>query len=75
METIRASEEAAARRGATLEAVAFAAQRLLEEPDWQQVIPDLEVNARYLTLDQAGTTPVSPGMLLKHYSPTAELRL
>ncbi|HJS26952.1 MAG TPA: PAS domain-containing protein, partial [Actinomycetota bacterium] len=41
METIRASEEAAARRGATLEAVAFAAQRLLEEPDWQRVIPEI----------------------------------
>ena len=41
METIRASEEAAARRGATLEAVAFAAQRLLEVPDWQQVIPEI----------------------------------
>jgi PAS domain S-box-containing protein len=41
VETIRASEEAAARRGATLEAVAFAAQRLLEEPDWHRVIPEI----------------------------------
>jgi hypothetical protein len=41
VETIRASEAAAARRGATLEAVEFAAQPLLEEPDWQQVIPEI----------------------------------
>ena len=41
MDTIRASEEAAARHGATLEALAFAAQRLLEEPDWQRVIAEI----------------------------------
>ena len=41
MDTIRANEEAAARRGATLEAVAFAAQRLLEEPDWRRVIAQI----------------------------------
>ncbi len=40
METMRASEDAS-RRGATLEAVAFAAQRLLEEPDWPKVIHEI----------------------------------
>jgi len=38
METARARAEAALRRDATLEAVAFAAQRFLEEPEWQRSI-------------------------------------
>ena len=41
MATIRASDQGAARRGATLEAVAFTAQRLLEEPDWQVALPEI----------------------------------
>jgi PAS domain S-box-containing protein len=41
VETIRTSEYGAGRRGATLEAVAFAAQRLLEEPDWQLALPEI----------------------------------
>jgi PAS domain S-box-containing protein len=41
VETIRTSEHGAGRRGATLEAVAFAAQRLLEEPDWQLALPEI----------------------------------
>jgi PAS domain S-box-containing protein len=38
MDTARARAEAALRRDATLEAVAFAAQRFLEEPDWRRSI-------------------------------------
>jgi len=38
METARVRAEAALRRDATLEAVAFAAQRFLEEPEWQRSI-------------------------------------
>jgi GAF domain-containing protein len=38
VDTARARAEAALRRDSTLEAVAFAAQRLLEDPDWQRSI-------------------------------------
>ena len=38
METARARAEAALRRDSTLEAVAFAAQRFLEEPEWERSI-------------------------------------
>jgi L-threonylcarbamoyladenylate synthase len=41
----------------------------------QQIIPDLKLGTRYLALDQAGPALASPGLLLKHYSPSAELRL
>ncbi len=37
-------------------------------------LPTLEVRARYLHSDQPQAPP-SPGMLLKHYSPRAEVRL
>lgn len=38
----------------------------------QQIMPGLRFNAKYLERE---TPAVSPGMLLKHYSPAAELRL
>jgi PAS domain S-box-containing protein len=41
VETARARAEAALRRDATLEAVAFAAQRFLEERDWEEVVPEV----------------------------------
>ncbi len=36
------------------------------------IIPDVQVRSRYLTADQ---TAESPGQLIKHYSPRAEMRL
>jgi L-threonylcarbamoyladenylate synthase len=39
----------------------------------QVVIPEVQIIARYLQPDQEGME--APGMLLKHYSPRAELRL
>jgi len=41
MDTAEARAEAALRRDATLEAVAFAAQRLLQDPDWESLVPHL----------------------------------
>ncbi len=41
VDTARARAEAALRRDATLEAVAFAAQRFLEEGNWEEVVPEL----------------------------------
>jgi len=41
VETARARAEAALRRDATLEAVAFAAQRFLEERAWEDVVPEV----------------------------------
>jgi L-threonylcarbamoyladenylate synthase len=38
-------------------------------------IPDLSFTPRYLEPDVAEQAPASPGMLLKHYSPRAELLL
>ena len=37
----RARAEAALRRDATLEAIAFAAQRFLETPDWEEIAPQV----------------------------------
>lgn len=39
----------------------------------RQIVPDIEVVTRYAQADE-GAVP-APGMLLKHYSPRAELRL
>ncbi len=41
MDTAEARAEAALRRDATLEAVAFAAQRFLQDPDWESIVPHL----------------------------------
>jgi L-threonylcarbamoyladenylate synthase len=41
----------------------------------QQHIPDLSFTPRYIEHDPAASAPASPGMLLKHYSPRAELLL
>ncbi len=41
VETAGARAEAALRRDATLEAVAFAAQRFLEERAWEDVVPEV----------------------------------
>src|SRR3954470_23347993 len=41
----------------------------------RQYIPDLSFTPRYLQSDAAEPAPASPGMLLKHYSPRAELLL
>jgi PAS domain S-box-containing protein len=40
-DTAQARAEAALRRDATLEAIAFAAQRFLETPDWEQIAPQV----------------------------------
>ena len=40
-DTARARAEAALRRDATLEAIAFAAQRFLETPDWEAIVPQV----------------------------------
>jgi PAS domain S-box-containing protein len=40
-DTARARAEAALRHDATLEAVAFAAQRFLETPDWEAIVPQV----------------------------------
>jgi L-threonylcarbamoyladenylate synthase len=40
-----------------------------------QYIPDLSFAPRYIEPDAVGPAPSSPGMLLKHYSPRAELLL
>ena len=41
----------------------------------QQHIPDLVFVPRYVELEPESDAPASPGMLLKHYSPHAELML
>jgi L-threonylcarbamoyladenylate synthase len=41
----------------------------------RQYIPDLDFTPRYVEHDTAEQSPASPGMLLKHYSPRAELLL
>jgi two-component system cell cycle sensor histidine kinase/response regulator CckA len=41
VDSARARAEAALRRDATLEAVAFAAQRFLEEQAWEEVVPEV----------------------------------
>jgi L-threonylcarbamoyladenylate synthase len=41
----------------------------------RQYIPGLSFTPRYIEHDQVATAPASPGMLLKHYSPRAELVL
>jgi PAS domain S-box-containing protein len=41
VDTARARAEAALRRDATLEAIAFAAQRFLETPDWEAIVPQV----------------------------------
>ncbi|HEU5100142.1 MAG TPA: L-threonylcarbamoyladenylate synthase [Roseiflexaceae bacterium] len=41
----------------------------------RQHIPDLSFAPRYVELADAEPAPSSPGMLLKHYSPRAELQL
>jgi L-threonylcarbamoyladenylate synthase len=41
----------------------------------QQYVPDLRFTPRYVQHDTAEQAPASPGMLLKHYSPRAELLL
>jgi len=41
----------------------------------RQYIPDLSFTPRYVEHDTAEQSPASPGMLLKHYSPRAELLL
>src|SRR6185503_6160271 len=41
MDTAKASSEAAVRRDAMLEALAFAAQRFLEQPSWVQSIDEI----------------------------------
>lgn len=41
----------------------------------QTVAPSLIFAPRHLKVDDADTAPASPGMLSKHYSPTAELLL
>jgi L-threonylcarbamoyladenylate synthase len=38
----------------------------------QEIMPELRFSAKYLEME---TPAASPGMLLKHYSPSAELRL
>jgi hypothetical protein len=41
MDPARARAEAALRHDATLEAIAFAAQRFLESPDWEAIAPQV----------------------------------
>jgi PAS domain S-box-containing protein len=41
LDTAEARAEAALRRDATLEAIAFAAQRFLQEPDWAALLPQV----------------------------------
>lgn len=41
----------------------------------REVIPAIELRTRYLELDQAAGQAAGPGMLLKHYSPRAQVLL
>ncbi len=69
MDTARARAEAALRRDATLEALAFAAQRFLEEPSWERSIDQVlrrlgeavEVSRAYVNenLERSGTLVTS----------------
>lgn len=41
----------------------------------REIIPSVEFHTKIIAMDDAEAAPLSPGMLLKHYSPNAELLL